>query len=252
MLIGISQTALRESLLHQLERQERTKRNFSLRRFAKQSGISHSLLSLIVSGKRPITAKSWQKMEHALPGLNPKATNDGRALPEFEELSPTDFSQISDWYYYAILSLLETRDFRLDYQWIAERLGITSLQAVSAISRLKAMGFIHKKGAKWVQAKGPLKIENTKPLVSGRNQQHQLLEKAIQSLEEDPFEVRDFSSMTLAMHPKQVPLARMRIRDFRRALVNELEKDGTPEEVYNLTVQIFPVSKAIRQRKKES
>ncbi len=246
-MIKHTQQELRGCLLIELERQDNTRKNFSLRGLAKRSGISHSLLSLLVSGKRPITQKSWDKLAKALPALIQPLQNEGG--PEFEQLSVDDFSAISNWYYYAILSLMETHDFRMDYQWIAERLGITQLQARTAGERLRTMKLVAEKNGRWQQIKGPLKIENKKPVPACRTQQLQLLEKAIESLEQDPFEIRDFSSMTLAIDPKDIPYARERIKTFRRSLTQDLERRGDPKEVYHLTVQIYPVSKSIVERK---
>ena len=51
------------------------------------------------------------------------------------------------------------------------------------------------------------------------------------------------TSMTLAMDPSQVPYAMEKIRSFRRGLAEELEARGTPKRVFNLTVQLFAVSR---------
>jgi hypothetical protein len=45
------------------------------------------------------------------------------------------------------------------------------------------------------------------------------------------------------MNPKNVPYAIERIRAFRRQLTDELEVMDESEEVYNLTVQLFPSSR---------
>ena len=63
------------------------------------------------------------------------------------------------------------------------------------------------------------------------------------SLEQDSFEIRDHSSTTMAIDPALIPYARQRIREFRRELTEELEGKGNRSEIYNLTVQIYPVSK---------
>ncbi|MGZ3710223.1 MAG: DUF4423 domain-containing protein [Bdellovibrionota bacterium] len=49
--------------------------------------------------------------------------------------------------------------------------------------------------------------------------------------------------MTLPMSASQIPYAKERIRQFRRELAAELGQKTNPKEVYNLTVQIYPVSK---------
>jgi hypothetical protein len=55
-----------------------------------------------------------------------------------------------------------------------------------------------------------------------------LIRKAVESLENDPIELRDFSSTTFAMNPKHVAYALKRIREFRRQWTQELESFGDP------------------------
>ena len=51
------------------------------------------------------------------------------------------------------------------------------------------------------------------------------------------------SSMTLAIDPKLVPIAIKEIRKFRRKLTKFLESAAPAKEVYELSVQLFPISK---------
>ena len=41
---------------------------------------------------------------------------------EFDDISLDQFQVISEWYYFAILSLAETEDFKPDAKWISKRL----------------------------------------------------------------------------------------------------------------------------------
>ena len=63
-----------------------------------------------------------------------------------------------------------------------------------------------------------------------------------QTIEKDPISDRDFSSITFAMDPSQVEYARRQIQLFRRKLMAEFESKGSPGAVFNLTVQLFPVT----------
>jgi transcriptional regulator with XRE-family HTH domain len=232
---------------------QRIKRNpsYSMRSFAKTIGISQSLLSLVLSGKRRVSKKTLQKMEDIL-GLELGSSNDsiGTNFPypkegakDFQQISLDTFALLSEWFHYAILSLLELPDAQLNSIWIAKRLGITPLEARLAISRLKRLNLISNIDGKWRQSSRPLKVENTKSTTATRKYHRQILQKAEESLENDPFETRDFSSMTFAVDPRLIPFARKRIQEFRRQLVKELEQMGTPQEVYQLAVQIYPVTR---------
>jgi uncharacterized protein (TIGR02147 family) len=150
---------------------------------------------------------------------------------------------ISDWFHYAILSLLELPDSKFESRWISKRLGISILDAKLAIDRLQRLGLVEKNEAgRWQQAGKPLKIENSLSTAATRKFHKQLLVRASESIDKDPIGNRDFSSTTFAMAPALIPYARQRIQKFRRELTAELESKGTPETVYFMTVQMFPVS----------
>lgn len=243
--------------LLQKEFTQRCEKNprYSLRSFAKSLGISHTVLSLVMSAKRPLSKKASERVAERL-ALGPvesqklltlRAIKTKKsvkvAATNFQKVDLATFELISNWIHYAILSLLEVKDSQFEAKWMATRLGANEMQVRIAMDCLKELGLVENIKGKWKQTGKAIKVENNVSTAGTRKFQKQLLEKAIESLENDPMEVRDFSSMTLAMDPKNIPYAKERIRQFRRELTAELEAKGRPEEVYNLTVQIYPVSK---------
>ena len=249
-------------LLIQRELVRRCERNprYSLRAFAKAIGVSHPLLSLVLSGKRELSHKAAMKIVERLE-LTSKERNDflertkkrkkassNKAGPEnvredFHQISLDVFSLLSDWYHYAILSLLEIQNSRFEARWIAPRLGISEIQAKDAIERLKRLHLVSRIGKRWKQTGLPLKVDNAISTAATRKFHRQLLEKALDALENEPFERREFYSITTAINPKVVPNARRRIKSFGRQLVKEMEEEGPAREVYHLTIQLFPVTR---------
>lgn len=235
----------------------RTARNprYSLRGFARSLGISHSLLSQVLSGKRRFSRALLERMhtqldlEHEERAYLQRLTQSDLPLGaetvrgEFEKISLDQFSYIADWYHYAILSLLEIPEARLTAKWVSGRLGISPSEASFAIARLKRLGLIAKVEGRWRQTGGPIKLDNRETTSATRRHHRQLLERAAESLENDPFDTRDLSAVTFAMHPKHVGWARERIKQFRWRLMKELEAFGEPTEVYSVAVQIFPLSR---------
>jgi uncharacterized protein (TIGR02147 family) len=225
---------------------------YSLRAFAKHLGVSHTLLSLIMAGKRPLTLKTAKLVTERLELPPEKAVSlmrVGEASKskaynyKYEFLDLKTFDLISDWVHFAILSLTETTSALMSPKWIAKRLAINETQAKVAFQRLTEVGLIAEKDGRWRQTGKPIKVENTVSTSTTKKFHRQMIEKALESLETDPMEVRNFSSVTLAMDPADIPYATERIKQFRRELQAELEMRGTPKEVYNLTIQIYPVSK---------
>ena len=234
---------------------ERSRRNprYSLRAFAKSLGISHTVLSLVMSGKRSLSRKAAMIVAENL-DLGPKksaaliSSTGKKAAPHllantYNLIDLETFHLISDWVHYAILSLLEIPESHFEPKWMAKRLGINETQAKIAMSRLVDLDFVANENGKWRQTGKPIKVENEVSTVSTKKFQRQLIEKSLESLDNDPIEKRDFSSTTMAIDPKHIPYAKERIRQFRRELCSELEVKGNPKEVYNLTVQIYPVTK---------
>lgn len=251
---GIPQLLRRE-----LERRCAKNARYSLRAFARSVGLSHSMFSLVLTGRRELSAKAarrlldtctWEPAERLLlEQYTRRLRGQSVVVPEasadasFRDLELDQFELISDWYHFAILSLMELPNAKFSAKWIAGRLNISELRAAAAMERLVRQGLVKKVGGKHRQTGLPLKVENRRSTEATRKYHRQLLERAVESLENDSFEERDFSAITMAIAPGQVAYARERINTFRRELCRELESRGTAEQVYQLSVQIFPVSK---------
>jgi uncharacterized protein (TIGR02147 family) len=68
------------------------------------------------------------------------------------------------------------------------------------------------------------------------------LDRARESLERDPIEIRDFTSTTMAINVNKIPEAKQLIREFRSRLTKLLEADPK-SEVYVFSAQLFPLSR---------
>lgn len=227
---------------------------YSLRAFARSTGISHTVLSLVLSGKRRLSKKATTKLADFL-GLDPirrqRLLNENKDVEGHYENMPLDtFEVISDWYHYAILSILELPEAKFEAKWLAKQLGLQEIEAKMAMDRLKRLSLVaqDKKG-RWRQSSAPIKIDNTLSTVATRKFHKQLLNRAEQSIEQEPIENRDFSSMTFAMDASQIEYASKKIRAFRRKLTAELEKKSSPNAVFNLTVQLYPITPILKNNK---
>jgi hypothetical protein len=244
-------------LMGELERRSHRNPKYSLRAFARAIGLTPAGLSLVLSGKRQLTLKTGRRIVDRL-GLEPNLKGsflsgckgsgryDDSGGSSSRTLELDQFALIADWYHFAILSLIDLKEFKSDFQWIASRLGITLAQAKAAVDRLERMGILDTSSRRWRQVGAPILLENQVPAAAARTHQKQVLEKALESLENDPFESREISSMTFAVDPAQMPLAADEIRKFRVYLMNLLGKKGNPREVYHLAVQFYPVTRRNR------
>ncbi|MES2769968.1 MAG: TIGR02147 family protein [Bdellovibrionota bacterium] len=239
-----------------LKRQSKNS-SYSLRAFAKSLGISHTALSLIFNGKRTINFNLISKIANKLDlnfrqrklflaeynhGLT--GTNNQNLEESFNLIDEDKFNVIAEWQHYAILSLIETKDFSMDYDWISKRLGISVLLVKTSIERLFRLKLIEKNAkGKWQQAGGYIRVNNNQSTAARKSFHQQLIKKAYRSLNNDPFEIRNHSAITFAMNPKDIPYAMERLKEFRIQLSEELENMNPKEEVYNLCLQLYPVSR---------
>ena len=211
----------------------------SLRSFAKRLGVQASALSEILNGKRSVTDKMGKRILNGL-GLNETDFKDEQKKDI--TLSSLEFKIISDWYYFAILSLAEIDDFSIDSSWIAKRLNISQKEAKNAVSILiKKQMLIEENGrfkASNINFSTPTEIRD----LSIKQHTVQSLELARDSLLEDPIDSRDFSTITMAIDPEKIPEAKLMISKFRKKLMKKLES-GKKKEVYKLAVQLFPLTK---------
>lgn len=216
---------------------------YSLRAFARALGVSHAGLSQVMSGKRPLTAKSAQKMARAL-GWSPARLQALLAQSEshHRELEAETFEVIATWYHYVILSLLELPPQKPLSAWIARRLGIPQPEARRALARLARLGLIERHQGKWRQAGKQLMTSQDVASTALRAYYRQNLRRAEETLDSVPLLERDFSSLTMAIDPEQLPAAKAEIKRFRNRL-DKLLRTTKPKRVYTMTIQLFPAER---------
>ena len=252
---------------------ERCDRNprYSVRAFARALGIDHAALSRFLSGVRFPSYKTAQRILKDLDltpterqrFLNSLAQARGQTLqrvgPEFRrmpeiaethELSLEIFRVISDWYHYAILELTFVKNFSSDPRWIAKELGISITEAKLAIERLLLLKLLEKgPSGKLKKAHGHLTTAHKDVTNSGlKRHQSQILERAIESLQNDPIESRSMTSMTMAIDPQKLPAAKKMIEGFTQSLCQFLESDQQ-EQVFELGICLYPVQKNVNSKK---
>jgi uncharacterized protein (TIGR02147 family) len=253
------QLEVRKLISSEMERARALNPNFSLRALSKKLGLQPSALSEILSGKRLITRRMAARVlerlcvdpasgARILGGLANRVSNRSTQTEhvdhkEYLQLNMDHYHVISEWYYFAIISLAETRSFRDDPQWIARRLNIKLAEASMALERLERLGLLARTKSGKLKATGQQFATSTDIAnMSLRKSHNQNLELARRSLNEDAVETRDFSSMTMAIDPARLLEAKKMIKEFRRKFCTYMER-GRKEEVYRICIQLFPLSR---------
>jgi uncharacterized protein (TIGR02147 family) len=230
---------------------------FSLRALAKKLKVNPSALSEVLSGKRLPTLRFGNQVTEALllsesekqvvlSSLHKKNTlHRVKAMQSgvvFVQLERDQYEVIGQWFNFAILALADTRGFKSDTKWIARRLGISETDAKGAIARLLRLGLIVRQNAR-LKTTGK-QLATTSGILNPaiRRAHFQNLELIGRSLESVSLSDQDFSAMTVATSKAKVSEAKERIKAFRRELASFLES-GPKEEIYNLSMFLFPLTK---------
>jgi DNA-binding Lrp family transcriptional regulator len=232
--------------------------SYSLRSFAKNLDLPASRLSEVLSGKRRLTAAMGLKISDRLllvPELRDrlingiKATRSPRKPPlknspsqEYKSLSDDVFIVIADWYHFAILSLMETKGFNRETRWIAQRLGISTIEVTDALERLARLGLTKEIAGKLTPSHHNITTTHDVPSAALKKGHKQQIELALAALLEIPLDKRDITSITMPVDPKKLPMAKDLIREFRRQM-SQLLENGDCSEVYSLNIQLIPLSK---------
>lgn len=231
-----------------LRSKQKVNKKYSLRAFANLLDINASTLSQIFHGKRRLSDGACLKLGKKL-GLNLKEIDalmlgHNLAVPNYQKIKMYNYEKICQWYHYAILELTHLSCFRADILWMAQTLSLDSTIIREAIEQLREVELlIIDEEGNWIDQSNYLSTTEYEFTTSSlQNMQKQILEKAIVAMKEIPFEKRSQSSTTLQVSSKQMELAKKKITQFKRELTELLQNDETTDEVYHLSVSLYPVT----------
>lgn len=227
---------------------------YSQRSFAKKLNLASGVLSELMSGKRRVGKKLAKQIAEKLM-LDP--VNTASILHKFEIppkknvvnlnadyiiLSAQDYDKISDWHHMALISLMRTKSFKSDTQWIARKLNLTESQVIHSLQVLTELKLVFKNSHKQFECI-PQYIHTTDNIPSETIRKSHLtdLDLAKKSLHSIPVNKRDFTSMTISVDPKKIEDAKKLIRDFREKL-SQLISHPEATEIYKLNINLFPLS----------
>lgn len=252
------QVALQKILITKYEALKKRNPQYSRRAFSRKIGLSAGATSELMNGQRKVSVKIAQKLCISL-GLDPQeraelldlfseknkrnaALEDVSLNSDYLQLSADQFHVISDWYHFAILTLMRSTGFKNNIDWISKRLKITSKNVKGALDRMKRLKIISQdQYGQLSRQKARYRTSDDIANQSVSQAHVQYLNKALEAIDL-PVELRDFTSLMMSIRPDQLPRAKEMIRQFQDNLSAELEvKPQT--EVFQLCIQLFPLTK---------
>lgn len=180
-------------------------------------------------------------------GLLNTVKTQGRTTHPVQRLRQDQFQFYSQWYHSAIRSLIEMYGFRGDYKALAASLSprISARQAESSVALLEKLGLIQR------TAQG-IHRATQKTITTGRDSRSILIpayhkatiELSAKALEATPVNQRDMSNLTLGISGKTFLLITGKLRQFRKELMEQAERDEEADRVYQLNLHLYPLSRS--------
>lgn len=244
----------------------------SYRSFAKEAGYSSpNLLQLILAGKRDLAPANVPGTARAL-GLNKQETEFFADLAAFDraegfdektfhyqrmlrsrrhaEARPIDkgqFEYLEQWYHPAVRELVAHPDFNGDPAWIAGRVHprITPAQAERSLDLLQRLGMLKRDAAsgRLAQADSQLSTAPEVASLAVANYHRAVLKLAEGSIEAFDGTRRDLRAVTLGIPKARYPELKGKLEAFWRDIMALGENAGPTEEVYQINLQAFPLTR---------
>lgn len=261
----------REFLSDFFEYKKNLNKNYSYRSFTMKAGLSSpSHLKMVIDGKRNLSDKSLSKIVKGF-SFNSKTAEFLEAMVKFNQaddnqnrsnyfsrlielrskssslhkLENNSFKFLSNWYTVAIYVLVGTPDFVNDADWIQYKLNNKvslsninkSLEIMLDLSLIKFMG------DKLVQSNGALSAGDDTKDIAVYDYHKQMLNLATEALDNVDNELKEFNGATVSISKDEIPLLKEKIRKFRKEINEITSNNNDGNDVYQVNVQLFPISR---------
>ncbi len=250
-------------------------RAFSYRYFSRKAGYSSpNFLKLVILGQRNISSDSIERFASALKltvtesrffgnlvAFN-QASNEEEKNEAFERVAASrrfrqarkldrDFyTYLSRWYYPAIREMVARADFVEDPEWIASQLlpTIQPARAKACLELLLDLGLVERdETGRLTRGESSITTGHEVRSLAVGNYHRQMLKRAAESIELVRSESRDISALTVSISADTVPELKERIHNFREVLIDLCDRDEAPNSVYQINIQLFPLTQTERE-----
>jgi uncharacterized protein (TIGR02147 family) len=233
------------------KRQEKNPK-YSLRAFARDLGISPGRVSELLHGRRLPGRDLILRIADALK-LSPLETESLFRLVHRQklvhkenggarQLLADEYALIADLECYGLLMLMETEGFKSDIEWMANRLNVTPLRVQSILERLERLNLIRCQAGVYERLQHRVTSTHDTPSDVLKESHANVMKHAMEALYTVDLPLRDITSITIPADPDKLSQAKEEIRLFRRKMA-KLMGSGHKREVYNLNIQLVPMTR---------
>jgi uncharacterized protein (TIGR02147 family) len=239
-------------LMAEYIRRKNDNSRYSERAFAQALGLSPGFLKLLFQGKKQLSfdrAKEitlrlqWTEAQRAkfLNSIQTDSAKKAKILKGKFLLSELDFFEISDWFHFAIVELIKSKNGQSSLDEICQRLKISKTEATFALKHLKRLNMVEEVAKSTFQVPESYEVPSTTS--AGIRKYHkQMLEKAKEAVEEQTVQERDLRGLTLAFDKSRVQEAKEDIQKFVAQFEKKYGK-GPRDSVYQLSLALFRLDK---------
>jgi uncharacterized protein (TIGR02147 family) len=189
-----------------------------------------------------------------------KAKSDSEAKRYFEKLMALSgmkskriekfqYEFFNKWHYTAIRSLIGFMPFEGDYKMLAGRLSppVTITEAKQAVALLEKLKLIKKENSgRYILCDSHISTGQKFHSLAVRNYQKEMIALAGESLERHKKEQRHITTLTMSMNKEALEDIREMSIEFYQAVKKRIDRIEDQESVYQLNLQIFPLSQNIK------
>ncbi len=247
-------------------------KKLSYRTFAKNAGFSSpNFLQMVIQGKRSFNFthsiavakvfklnKQESEFFQNLVGYDQAKSFDekntyyqkilrNKRYTTIKALDKSQYEFFSHWYIPAVRELMTHDDFKNNSSWIADKIypRITVSQVESARTILQKLNLIafDEIIQKWKFSNSVIRSESESSHLGLRNYHKSGIQLAQQALEKLDSNQRDIRSVTLGLPKSAFKDLKSRIESFWIELMDFAGSQTQTEEVYQINLQLFPLSK---------
>jgi uncharacterized protein (TIGR02147 family) len=269
-------TNYREFLRDFFEESKREDPRFTHRYLAERLGLSTpNLIWLVMQGKRNLTPDVGAKLAgflrftirqrryfEAMVGfLNAKRHEEKneyfsrmievRHALKIKDIAERLYDYYTNWYNPVIRELVTYSDFRGDYKELGKKVSppVSESEARQSVRLLLKLGMLRKKAGRYVQ---------TEPLVGTAaevrstavvNYHRTMAQLAASSYDRCKTDEHNITSVTLSMTKEHLFRLARETTDYRKRLMALAQNGSLKTKVYQVNIQIFPVSRTPRKRR---
>ncbi|MEC9282533.1 MAG: TIGR02147 family protein [Bdellovibrionota bacterium] len=259
--MGIDQTHI-DILKSNFQKKKQRNTRYSLRAYANFLGMDASSLSKVLKGQRNLPSSLGQQIVEkldldeaqknvfyqSLVETRSKRIRDDSEQWSYSELKTEKaFKVVAEWEYFAVLNVVKLKSFEPNASWISDRLGISLVRVEEVLTDLLELKLLEEGPmGELFRNTGSLSTETDVPSQALVQAHRQELELAHRSLSEDKIDKRGFYSLTATGSPEAFTKLKKVCFDFLGRCMKVLEASEA-EEVYQINIQSFPLTKSKRK-----